>query len=293
MNTALLTRDNPDLLALEVAYHDFMVANGLEHSLWQKHQNVGIDIANFRSDGAFLGQGAIRGIQQYQNMVDYIASIDSEDYLHRLIEDDAFAVEAHDLPLPSGETLKVSRDLLDSILEIYFVREALRLETGYLPERWLDIGSGYGRFAHRLATINPDLSIHCTDAVAISTFLCDFYLNYRGVANSAHVVPLHHFEAAFKPGDFDIACNIHSWSECGIDAINWWLDRLVQLQVPFLFLVPHDPRFVYVNPDGYVGSFRQALADHGYKIIYERPKYPNGIDGLYPEVRYFMYGRDR
>jgi 2-polyprenyl-3-methyl-5-hydroxy-6-metoxy-1,4-benzoquinol methylase len=66
-----------------------------------------------------------------------------------LEEDDDFGAEVFDF---HGKV--VSRDLLDSIIEINFLDRHL----GFSSRRAvnvLDIGAGYGRLAHRMATAFP------------------------------------------------------------------------------------------------------------------------------------------
>ena len=97
-------------------------------------------------------------------------SIDHLNLLDVLHEDDRFGVEIFNF---HGQT--VSRDLLDSIIEITFLEK----HFGFLNRRdfnVLDIGAGYGRLAHRMATAAPNLGRYfCVDAVPESTFISDYY----------------------------------------------------------------------------------------------------------------------
>ena len=72
----------------------------------------------------------------------------------------------------------------------------------------------------------------CTDAIATSTFLSEYYLGFRGVAGGTgsppRVVPLHELESTIAPGEVDIAVNIHSFSECSPAAIEAWLAFLAR-----------------------------------------------------------------
>jgi putative sugar O-methyltransferase len=130
--------------------------------------------------------------------------------MERLDEDGLFGAYTFDF---NGEKL-VSRDLLDSILEINFLDRHLGLarREGF---NLLDVGAGYGRLAHRLATAFPGtMRIYCTDAVSESTFLCEYYLRFRGLADRTEVVPLDEIEARLRTVRIDVATNIHSFSEC-------------------------------------------------------------------------------
>ncbi len=282
--TTYLRRDNPRLLQLEADYDALDLP--FQHTDWKDHQNVGVDIANFRADGAYVGQN--RPLEAYLVTYEYVKSIDKFNWLGQLEEDGAFGVTTY-----TFDGKRVSRDLLDSILELYFVYGCFAYLSSwqYLPPRWLDIGAGYGRMGYRFGTIQKNPGYYtCVDAVPISTFLCDFYIQYRHCLDRVGVVPLTRLDE-IKSGEFDIACNIHSWSECSEAAINFWLDKLVEWRVPYLFVVPHDERWVCVNEDGSIGNFKPLVLDHGYREIATRPKYPAGVDGLYPEVHYHMFER--
>lgn len=272
------SRTDPILLQLEADYKAF---GGPALSAWRDHQN-NIGIEQFRGDGAYLAQA--NDEKRHWLQYDYIRMIDKNGWLDKLDEDGAFGCRTYKF----GDKV-VSRDLMDSVMELYFVYETLGHHT---PHRWLDIGAGYGRLAHRYVTLYSDSQFVCMDAVPVSTYLCSFYMNYRKLNQQCDVIPLNIVSCCFTPDDYggiDIASNIHSWSEASIDSINWWLDHLVEWQIPYLFVVPHDSRFVAVNADGSIGYFRPLLEQHGYKLIHERPKYLDGRQGLHDEALYTLW----
>jgi len=289
----LPSRTDPRLLQLEQAYSQL---NYFDQSLWTTHQQL-FDITQFRNDGAYVGQTAPDQQAKYRAMFDYVVSIDTEDYLHKLTEDGAFGCLTYDFHHPADPIdamMCVSRDLLDSIMEIYFVRWALSLEGSDMPRNWLDIGAGYGRLAHRLTSLFDNVLMILTDAVPVSTYLSEFYSTYRGFEDTTLVVPLDEVQHLDPKEEFlgiEIASNIHSWSEITSSAINWWLDRLVEWEVPYLFVVPHDARWVCVEKDGRIGEFRSLILNHGYQLMAERPKYPAGVNGMFPEVSHYMFER--
>src|ERR1035438_6593542 len=109
----------------------------------------------------------------------------------------------------------VSRDLIDSVLEINFLQE----NFGPRKLAVLDIGAGYGRLGHRLSEVMPSADpVFCTDGVAESTFICDFYLRYRKAR--ARAIPVDEVESLVKDGGIDLATNIHSFSECTAQSIS-------------------------------------------------------------------------
>ena len=87
----------------------------------------------------------------------------------------------------------------------------------------LDIGAGYGRLAHRMVSALPGVERYlCTDAVAVSTFVSDYYLRFRGM-EKALAIPLDVIDNSLRDYPVDLAINIHSFSECQTRAIEWWI----------------------------------------------------------------------
>lgn len=282
--------DDPQLQVVEMQarasryYHRL-----LDGSAWEKFQ-ANINPALFRGEHNYLSQLILGATpEKYRNTLDYVVSIDTEHYLTTLGEDDQFGC----ITFPMGADMCYSRDLLDSILEIYFLRDVLKL-TNHSNVNLLDIGAGYGRFAHRFCTAFPYSTVTCVDAVPMSTYLCRRYLWHRNVHRSL-VQPLSYVEDwldhPHRNGHIvnQVAVNIHSWSECTLSAINLWLDVLVAQGVKYLFIVPHDERCICIQPDGTFPSFLPAIEQHGYKLKISRSKFPPGVDGIYPDVIYTLW----
>ena len=83
----------------------------------------------------------------------------------KLVEDDYFGNITFDI---DGKL--VSRDLLDSLVEIYFLDRHLGLASAAPGLTVLDIGAGYGRLAHRILSALPSATRYlCSDAIAEST----------------------------------------------------------------------------------------------------------------------------
>jgi len=138
----------------------------------------------------------------------YIRSIDTLGLLEKLGEDGAFGAVTFVL---ADKT--VSRDLLDSVGEIYFLERHIGLSSWAGGPTVLDIGAGYGRLAYRMVTAFPNVrSYVCTDAVSASTFVCEFYLRFRGVDVNAKAVALDEIQDELKRNPPDIAVNIHGFS---------------------------------------------------------------------------------
>jgi SAM-dependent methyltransferase len=207
-------------------------------------------------------------VLKYFVFLQYVRARDTHDLLERLDEDGAFGCWTFDYP---GHR-PVSRDLLDSVNELSFLDRHL----GILDRpglRVLDIGAGYGRTAHRLTQAAADVADYCcVDAVPESTFISEYYLRYRGCVPPARVVPLHELDGALQTGEFDLALNIHSFSECTYDAIAWWVRHLERLDVPNLLIVPNDrDELLAFEPDGSRRDFRPLLDAAGYELAVSEP----------------------
>jgi hypothetical protein len=113
----------------------------------------------------------------------------------------------------------------------------------------------------------------CTDAIPVSTFICEYYLRFRNVDNKANVIPLYDIQNVLKNRAIDIAINIHSFSECRVQAIAWWLKMLQQSGVKYLMIVPNavDGGGRLLTNDGQ--DFSHIIESHGYKLVAKEPKY--------------------
>jgi len=278
---AYLTPDNIRLKELEQRY---AAVQGMEHSLWGWHTSS-VRLREFRGEGDFLTQNVGGGIEPYIASFGYALGLDTLGLFERLSEDTLFMCHTYQI---LGR--QVSRDLLDSVLEIGFLADALGLSTGS-DIRVLDIGAGYGRFAHRLVTAFPNAQVRCTDAVPASSFLAEFYLGFRKAAG-ASILPLDELDAFAGP--VDVACNIHSWSECTLQSIRWWLDQLDRLRPRYLFLVPHTEEVLSREKDESRPTFLNEITGRGWRLVLKRPKYHRSAllmeKGLCP-TWYFLFER--
>lgn len=214
---------------------------------WTQHEGT-IDPENFRGEGHFLSE---QNVYPYEAMTRTLLLRNPRE---RFIEDNAFGCVTSKV---SG--LTVSRDLLDSLVEINFLTGFFEVQV---PMSVLDIGAGYGRFAHRWTSVHPESFVTCTDPIATSRQCCLRYLTHRKVKQASVVQP---GRLGMCP-PFDLAVNIHSWPECTREEINGWLDFLVGNEVPRLFVVPHQQHngeFICIK-DGL--SFRPDIEAHGYKL---------------------------
>jgi SAM-dependent methyltransferase len=265
-----LSEENPRLRELRATYAglDLPATDG---SRWQRESiDAFLDLRYFR--GETLITWHYRELPRitrlkYFVFMRYVAERDELGLLDRLKEDGAFGCWTYSYPGYGP----VSRDLLESVNEISFLERALGLSK---RERFsaLDIGAGYGRLAHRMTAAYPNLSDYCClDAIPESTFLSEYYLHFRDCAPPARVVSLDAVDD-LTSGEFDLAVNVHSFSECTLAAISWWVDRLRHLRVPRLLVVPNEPTdLLSLEADGSRRDFEPLLEDAGYRLLTRQP----------------------
>lgn len=296
-----LVPSNPRLLELRRRYADHPATTASRWSREFVEREVGLGA--FRADNPYVwssrdayvdaGGRKVRVATQAVNYVltaYYARQHDAVGVLAKAREDGLFGIRRFRV----DEDLTVSRDLLDSTLELNFLERHLEISTrAHLTV--LDVGAGYGRFAHRLLETFPNVRVCCTDAVPESTFLSEFYLRFRGVHERATVIALDELDS-LAPGQVDLAVNIHSWSECPLEVIDWWLELLAGLGVAYLMVVPNDgERLLSLEPDGAQRDFAPLLSARGYRPVTVEPKYGSSACqrlGVYP-THYHLFARER
>lgn len=266
--------DSPRLAELRQRYAEFD-KQATTPIVWSPGRVTAEELRGYRGADIYVWQsgGLQYGLMAHALAYYYLRNRDRLGLLERLDDDAAFAVRRFEV-----DGRWVSRDLLDSILEINFIEKELELskKQGF---RILDIGAGYGRLAHRTVQSLPGLGEYlCTDAVPESTFICEHYLKHRGVGEKARVVPLDEIQAAVAAGPIDLAVNIHSFSECSLEAIGWWSQLLAKNRVPWLLVCPNAKheggRFLGVE-DG--RGFREVIEKSGYRLAKLVPKYEDPV----------------
>jgi hypothetical protein len=264
-----LKPDNPKLIELRRRYKAFD-SDVTTPLLWTDRHVRPEDIAYFRGDNAWVWQvrGNNTNILAYALSLYYIQSIDRLGLLDRLVEDNSFGSFSFTI---GGR--QVSRDLLDSIAEIYFLDRYLGIASR-AGLRVLDVGAGYGRLAHRMMSALPSIeSYFCTDAIAVSTFVSDFYLRFRGL-EKAFVIPLDEIDDALRDRPVDLAINIHSFSECRMQAIEWWARLFRKHRVKHLMIAPNrsgERSGRMVTNEG--RDFLPLLERYGYRTVLKEPKF--------------------
>ena len=285
-----LTPNNLKLIDLKRRYATCNPDVAARDRYWWNGYVRAEDIAYFRGDNAYVWQvrelnGNILG---YTLATYYVKSIDSYNLLELLTEDEAFGIFTFEI---AGRT--VSRDLLDSIMEISFLDRHIGLMS-CREITVLDIGAGYGRLAYRMSTSVPGLKNYlCADAVPESTFISDFYLNYRNADHKTKVIALDQVEQGLTAQKVDLGLSIHSFSECSLKAIEWWVSRLGGANVTNLFIVASDTARTGVPLRSAEGNdFSPILSHYGYKLLAHEPRYSDPVVQKYAlsPADYFLFG---
>ena len=197
----------------------------------------------------------------------YVESVDTLRLLERCSEDllfGAFGV------LYKGRI--VSRDLLDSVLQINWAYGAVpELRDG--KPTVLDLGAGYGRLAHRISEgFSGSWRALCTDGIALSTFLSEWYLQFRQARN-VRVIPIVDLRTALRDEEPVIAFNIHSFSEIPVATTLWWLNELEQASVKQLIVVTNERsrQFLSSEVDGRRVDLLPIFDSHGWNVLRQEP----------------------
>jgi putative sugar O-methyltransferase len=279
-----LSKTNPRFVELKNRYAQNTL---FPHSFWGSWEKR-VNLLKFRGEDDYVSQAYFRqNKRRYELTYAYVEAGDDLGLLNRLCEDSLFGAKVWEFV--SGKP--VSRDLLDSVLEITFLQRALQfgLKDCF---RILDIGAGYGRFADRFTTVFTASPVTCIDAIATSTFLSEFYLKFRK-HDGARIVPFDCLND-LKNDTYDLAVNIHSWSECTKEFICFWLDRLCDLKIPYLFIVPHNPRLETVETNGEHLVYDDELERRNFKLIIKQRKFQKSefvhLNGVFP-TEYYLFKR--
>jgi hypothetical protein len=264
-----LAHDNPKLVELGCAY-DALDIPAAAHTQWRSGWlGRNLSLAWFRGDNAYVWQfrqlRSAAEVRMYLNLLD-VESRDRLGLLNTLEEDGRFGAWTFSY----GNRPPISRDLLDSVNEINYLDARMSLSS-IEGLRVLDIGAGYGRLAHRMSAALSNLAAYdCIDGVATSTFLCEYYLDYRRVPDSVRVVRLDQWESLAD--EYDLAVNVHSFSECSLEAIRWWLARIAERKIEWLLIVPNEPNeLLSTELDGSMLDFAPEVRAAGYEQVDTRP----------------------
>lgn len=268
-----LAPSNPFLLELQSAYSQLNIG-ACHHIHWTaEFVRKEIDLHRFRADSGFMWLHRDANVPlAYIATYLYLKASGHSDLLRSCPDDGLFGAYT-----VRFEDEILSRDRLDSVVQIGYLRSRL----GISPKtclRVLDIGSGYGRLAHRLGQSFPTCQVLCADAVPEASFLCDFYLHYRQIS-SAQMVRLDEIEDRATEEPIDLVVAINSLSECSHIAAHWWTTLVGRTSARYFLFVSHldargQPVLESEDCDLRNRTHLPALLDKvGFHLIDVSPKY--------------------
>ncbi|MGH7125754.1 MAG: putative sugar O-methyltransferase [Stellaceae bacterium] len=280
--------DNPRLLELRERYRAHPAA---AHTQWNERDLLSeVDLQAFRRDNFYVWQTRGAKPETYLITAYHLRETDALGLFGVLTEDELFGA----VTVPFEHGYLVSRDLLDSINELNLIARWLGCGRDSAVSL-LDIGAGYGRLAHRLVSSFPNATIVCVDAVAVSTFLCEFYLDFRKLGERAEAVTLDRAAEQLAGREFDLVTNIHSFSECPASSIEWWLECLDTVRVGSLLIVPNDgDRLLSKEANGTRLDFGPLLERHGWRPVRQEPVYSSDVAlrfALFPGGYFRLFAR--
>ena len=262
-----LRTDNPRLTALRAAYDKLTFPSAVPTQWSDAFLAKNLSLAWFRGDNAYVWQ--LRLFTGGAKTRNYLAMLDIESrdrlgLFSKLTEDGLFGA----FTFTFGDRV-VSRDLLDSINEINYLNEHMGLAS-IKDATVLDIGAGYGRLAHRMDVGLDNLAAYdCTDGVAISTFLCEYYTKFRGLSEAVRVVPLSEIDTLRDA--YTLAVNVHSFSEQSHASISWWFGEIAKRDIQWVLIVPNTPGVLLsTEADGSRRNFLSTVLDAGYELADHR-----------------------
>ena len=212
---------------------------------------------NFRGENAYVWQCQLGDNKNtYKEYYEKIKNIDVDRFLTKTKEDGSFGCITFNV-----EDTIISRDLLDSIIEIYFLKTHFHnLQQMSL----LEIGAGYGRLCKRFMDCFPNSNYFITDAIPESTYFSKMYL---GKEHEERVIELVDIKNKINTLKIDIAINIHSFPECNINDIEWWVKIIHTGRIKYILYVPNHPNS---NPEYMPTNNGESILNvykkYGYKV---------------------------
>ena len=222
---------------------------------------------NFRGENAYVWQERLGDREKkYQEYYNKIKEIDDEKFLGRTFEDGSYGCITYKI-----NDILISRDLLDSVFEIIFLKKCF---SNLKDFSLLEIGGGYGRLCKRFLDCFPDSKYFITDAIPESTHFSKLYLGKK----SDSVIELTDLNERLKNVKINMAINIHSFPECNITDVEWWIKFIHLKEIKYIFYVPNNPES---NPENIKTNSGECIlkifTKYGYKVKY--------FENLYSQIK--------
>tara|TARA_B100001093_G_scaffold477743_1_gene505321 strand:- start:78 stop:947 length:870 start_codon:yes stop_codon:yes gene_type:complete len=267
-------------------YNEFYIKNNfnINPTVW-KHKNAIVNAnVRFRGENAFLWQEKMGDNKEtYVKYYKIIKSIDKDNLLNKTFECGSHGCRSYDF-----DNIKISRDLLDSILEIYFLKSFF---SNLNELSLLEIGGGYGRLCKRYLDCVPDSKYYVTDAIPQSTFFSKIYLNEKKTS----VINLYDIQEKMKSLKIDIAVNIHSFPECNINDVEWWVKFINSNKIKYIFYVPNNPKSTpEFMPSNTEESILNLFNKYNYTVKYFKNMFSElNIECTVSSVPFFILENDK
>jgi putative sugar O-methyltransferase len=267
-------------------YNDFYITNSfnVNPTVWKQdsHYIRNSFDTNFRGENAFVWQEQLGDNKQtYIEYYKIIKSIDTDNLLHKTREYGLYGCKSYEF-----DNIRISRDLLDSILEIYFMKSFF---SNLNELSLLEIGGGYGRLCKRYLDCFPASQYHITDAIPQSTLCSKVYLNEH--TNS--VINLYDVPDKMKSLKVDVAVNIHSFPECNINDIEWWIKLIHSNRIKYVFYVPNNPKSTAeFMPSNTGESILDLFTKYNYTVKYHKNMYSDLNIKYSYSVPFFIFEHD-
>lgn len=214
---------------------------------------------NFRTDNVFVWQKRGYTKQNLEAAAEIAMHLDERKYLDLMFENGSFGVQTF-----SYNDKVFSRDLIDSCIELNYLSKFF--PTGV--KRIIDIGAGYGRFTYRALEVGFIEHAVCIDANPKATLVSNIFLDKEIARNKVNILGVDSV-ADLPKFTYDLAVNIHSFSEMSLQAVESWIRTIRELGVPWLFVVPNPPNLALNDKTSFEGTLRH----YGFEVFSSRKKY--------------------
>jgi putative sugar O-methyltransferase len=248
-------------------YNDFYIERNfnIDPIVWKQDSDYITSSFNnsFRGENAYVWQERSGdNKEKYLAYYKIIQSIDKDNLLSKTFECGSHGCISYDV-----DNIKISRDLLDSILEIYFLKWCFKNLSNL---SLLEIGAGYGRLCKRYLDCYPQSKYYITDGIPQSTFFSKIYLK----ENIDSVINLYDIEEKIKSLSIDVAVNVHSFPECHINDIEWWINLINSNKIRYIFYVPNEPTSTsQFMPSNSGESILDLFNKYNYAVKYSKNMY--------------------
>nr|QBK89485.1 MAG: hypothetical protein LCMiAC02_05800 [Mimivirus LCMiAC02] len=221
-------------------YNNFYKNNNfnLLPTVWNTNRNYinsSFKENDFRNDNAYIWQTRLGdGEKEYTDYYYKLKKMDKLNLFSKTKENGEFGCKTW---FVNKDKILISRDLLDSIIEIYFLKQNFdNLDNLNI----LEIGAGYGRLCKRYSDCFQKSNYYITDGIPYSTYYSNIYLSLSNFEDKN--IELYNLENKLNNIKIDIAINIHSFPEQNINDVEWWINLVHKHKIKYIFFVPNNPK---------------------------------------------------